>query len=320
MGQHEAAFNPITFTVWFEHVAGMNTRLSQAMEQLMQVRPQLTDDDVWGLYQSYVADVDPLAMHRIGDELQRVTSSLAKAAASTGEDAGQFGSQLETLVTDLQALNDTLVTPAVIKAIEGSARMRSSTQALESEVKTSQSEVQRLQNELTRVRDESLHDSLTQVLNRKGFDQRLADMLPQPAQDGHAHCLIMFDIDYFKKVNDTHGHVMGDRVLQAVGEVLKSCVPSTSAFSVARYGGEEFAILMPDSTEDEAVKLAELVRTRIKAMKIRDRRTQAVVLTITISSGVALLQADDDAQSLTSRADAALYQSKQGGRDRVTCV
>lgn len=320
MGQHEAAFNPITFTVWFEHVAGMNTRLSQAMEQLMQVRPQLTDDDVWGLYQSYVADVDPLAMHRIGDELQRVTSTLAKAAASTGEDAGQFGAQLETLVTDLQALNDTLVTPAVIKAIEGSARMRSSTQALESEVKTSQSEVQRLQSELTRVRDESLHDSLTQVLNRKGFDQRLADMLLQPPQAGHAHGLIMFDIDYFKKVNDTHGHVMGDRVLQAVGEVLKSCVPSTSVFSVARYGGEEFAVLMPDSTQDDVVKLAELVRTRIKAMKIRDRRTQAVVLTITISGGVAMMQTDDDAQSLTSRADAALYQSKQGGRDRITCV
>jgi diguanylate cyclase len=89
---------------------------------------------------------------------------------------------------------------------------------------------------------------------------------------------------------------------------------------VARYGGEEFAMLMPDSTPDDALKLAELVRNRIKAMKIRDRRTQAVVLTITISGGVALLQANDDAQSLTSRADAALYQSKQGGRDRVTFV
>ena len=130
----------------------------------------------------------------------------------------------------------------------------------------------------------------------------------------------MLDIDHFKIVNDTHGHVMGDRVLQAVGEVLKSCLSTESSTSVARYGGEEFAMLVPDSTIEECLRLAELVRARTKALKIRDRRTQAVVLTITISGGIAVLQQDEDAHALITRADRALYQSKQDGRDRITCA
>ena len=186
MGQHDAAFNPLSYTVWFEYAAGMNVQLTKALEQLLQSRPRLADADLRDLYQSHIADVDPQAMHRIGNELQNVMATLANAAGSTGINAGQFGTQLESLAIGLQALNDKLTTPMVRQAIESTARMRDSAQALESEVKGSQSEIQRLQSELTRVRDESLLDALTQVLNRKGFDEKLADMLARPVPEGRA--------------------------------------------------------------------------------------------------------------------------------------
>ena len=320
MSQHDAAFNPLTYTVWFEYAAGMNAHLNRALEQLLKTKPRLTDDDLWEMYQSHVADVDPQAMHRIGGQLQKMMITLAGAAGSTGDNADQFSAQLDALAAGLQTLNGELMTSVVSQAIEDTARMRNSAQALEAEVKGSQSEIERLQSELTRVRDESLIDALTQVLNRKGFDEKLTRMIERPVGQGQTHGLIMFDIDHFKKVNDTHGHVMGDRVLQAAGEVLRNCVPSGSPVRVARYGGEEFAMLVPESTVEECLRLAELVRTRTKALKIRDRRTQAVVLTITISGGLAMLQPGEDAQTLTTRADGALYQSKQDGRDRITCA
>ena len=178
-------------------------------------------------------------------------------------------------------------------------------------------EMELLQRDLVRARDEAVLDPLTRVLNRKGFDQQLALMLAEPAEAGKVHGLIMLDIDHFKKVNDTHGHVMGDRVIQALGEVLRNCVTNPS-HACARYGGEEFAILMPLSTREAAMALAEIVRLKTRSMKIRDRRTQEVVLTVTVSAGVAVLHPGDDAQALVERADAALYQSKQTGRDRVT--
>jgi diguanylate cyclase len=144
-------------------------------------------------------------------------------------------------------------------------------------------------------------------------------LLDQPPSPDSAHCLVMLDIDHFKKVNDTHGHVMGDRVIQALGEVLRLSV-SDKNYSVARYGGEEFAILLPHCTIEQSMKVADTVRQRTKAMKIRDRRTQQVVLTVSISGGVAAMQAGDDAQDFIARADAALYKSKQAGRDQVTCA
>lgn len=320
MGQHDAAFNPLTYTVWFEYAAGINAQLNAALDELLQTRPRLNTDDLQALYHAHVAEVDPQVMHRMGSELQRVMSSLANAAGSAGNQAGEFGGQLETLVADLQSLNSQLMTPSVKLALEGSARVRDSAQALEAEVKNSQSEIRQLQNELIRVRDEVLRDALTQVLNRKGFDQQLADMLRRPPLPERVHALVMFDLDHFKKVNDNQGHVMGDRVLQALGEVLKSCVAPDSGHCVARYGGEEFAMLLPDTTPEEGLRLAELVRVRTKALKIRDRRTQAVVLTVTVSGGMALMLPGEEAAALTARADAALYRSKHEGRDRITCA
>ena len=320
MGEHDATFTPVTFTVWFEYAAGMNGRLSQALDRMLQSKPRLNDADIWTLHQSFVADVDPQAMQRIGGDLQRVMISMVEAAARTGDNAGTFDAQLQALANDLQRADGALALPALTQAIEGTAQMRSSAQALESDVKASRAEIERLQGELTRVRDESLTDMLTRVLNRKGFELKLADLLAAPEQPDRVHGLIMFDIDHFKNVNDTRGHVMGDRVLQALGEVLKSCVPSNSGVAVARYGGEEFAMLVPHGTQQQCLELAELARTRVKALKIRDRRTQEVVLTVTMSGGVAYRQPGDDAQALVTRADTALYQSKQSGRDRVSVL
>lgn len=319
MGQHDAAFNPVSFAVWYEFAAGMNARLAQAIKQAIQSEPRLGDGTLVRLYQEYVAQVDQEAIQRISGELQRMMTGIAQSASRTGDRAGVFGEQLTGLSAALTANDPAAMRPFVMEALAGTAQMKSSAQELAQQVDASRQEIERLQTDLIRARDEAVLDPLTRVLNRKGFDQQLASLLAQPPGSDRSHCLIMLDIDHFKKVNDTHGHVMGDRVIQAMGEVLRGCV-SDEAHAVARYGGEEFAILLPDSTLDFSVKLAETVCQRTKAMRIRDRRTQEVVLTVSISAGVAAMQSGDDAQALIERADAALYKSKQGGRDRVTCA
>ena len=141
-------------------------------------------------------------------------------------------------------------------------------------------------------------------------------MLKQSRPPNSSHCLVMLDIDRFKAVNDTYGHVMGDRVLQAVGEVLRAQV-SDPAHAVARYGGEEFAILMPRTSLDAAAAMARSCRDRVRKLRIRDRRSQSVVMAVTISAGVAAAQEGYDATTLIGSADGALYAAKQSGRDRV---
>ena len=126
----------------------------------------------------------------------------------------------------------------------------------------------------------------------------------------------MLDIDHFKKVNDSFGHLVGDRVLEGLGEILRMTATDTGA-AVARFGGEEFALLLADCRIARALELAEAVRHRVKGMRVRQRGSDKVVCRVTVSSGVAVWQAGDDAAALIGRADAALYRAKQAGRDRV---
>lgn len=319
MGQHDAAFNPVSFAVWYEFAAGINVRLAQAIKSAIQTEPRLGNDTLCRLYQEYVAQVDQVAMQHISGELQRMMAGITDSAARTGDRAGVFSEQLDGLSVALKANDASAMTDLVMATLAGTAQMKTSAQELQEQVTSSRQEIERLQMDLVRARDEAVLDPLTRVLNRKGFDLEMASLLEQPLSPDCSHCLIMLDIDHFKKVNDTHGHVMGDRVIQALGEVLRSCV-ADKAHAVARYGGEEFAILLPHCTLDYSVKLADKVRQRTKDMKIRDRRTQEVVLTVSISGGVAAMQQGDDASGLIARADGALYRSKQAGRDRVTCA
>lgn len=319
MGQHDAAFNPVSFAVWYEFAAGINARLAQALKSAMQTEPRLGNDTLGRLYLAYVAQVDQVDMQRISGELQRMMAGISDSATRTGDRAGAFSDQLDGLSVALKANDALAMTDLVVAALAGTAQMKTSAKELQEQVASSRQEIERLQVDLVRARDEAVLDPLTRVLNRKGFDQELASLLEQPLLPEREHCLIMLDIDHFKKVNDTHGHVMGDKVIQALGEVLRSCVVD-KAYAVARYGGEEFAVLLPNCTLDYSLKLAEKIRQRTKEMKIRDRRTQEVVLTVSISGGLAAMQAGDDASGLIARADSALYKSKQAGRDRITCA
>ena len=319
MGQHDAPFNPISFTVWYEFVTGINAWLTQAVAKALLTEKRLSNATVMRLYQEGVAEVDPSTMYKIADELQQTMAGMGAQASRTARHVGQFGEQLDGLNTALSTSNASGVSSLISQAREGTALMQSSVVELEQQVAASRKEIMRLQGELVRVRDEVLIDPLTKVLNRRGFDEKLAMLIEDVSEPGRTHGLVMLDIDHFKQVNDTHGHVMGDRVLQAIGEVLRSCV-TDKAHSVARFGGEEFAILMPNTSKEQSLKIAELVCQRTRAMRIRDRRTHEVVLSVTVSGDVALRQPNDDPQRLIARADAALYQSKKMGRDRVTCA
>lgn len=319
IARHDAAYNPLSFALWYEHVAGINWRLSQAMDTLLNAGTRLDDAQVVQLFREFVAPADEQELERISSDFQRSMLGMAESAARTGDEAGRFGEQLHGFAQALKSGEVVGLSPQVDRALDSTVGMRNSAQALQQQVQASRAEIEKLQVELSRARQEALLDPLTRVLNRRGFQQKLAGMLEQTEVDDQPDCLIMLDIDHFKQVNDTHGHVTGDRVIQALGEVLRAAVQD-HAFAVARYGGEEFAVLLPRTPLVRAKGLAESLLERTKAMKIRNRKTQEVLLTVTLSAGVAARRPSDDASQWVARADAALYQSKQAGRDRVTCA
>lgn len=178
-------------------------------------------------------------------------------------------------------------------------------------------EVDRLRKEHAEAREQSLRDSLTASYNRRYLDQRLEDLLASmPTGTGLAVALV--DLDFFKQVNDNHGHLLGDRVLQRVVEVLQDGLPD-GAFC-ARYGGEEFVLVLPDIAGTSAVVVCEAARARVE----RHPWSQLVAgLRVTVSIGVAHRDGRDPQAPISGvpdmlrSADQLLYQAKQSGRNAV---
>jgi diguanylate cyclase (GGDEF)-like protein len=167
--------------------------------------------------------------------------------------------------------------------------------------------------ELAETSRRSRTDALTGLWNRRHFDEQLERVLAETDRFGGACALVICDIDFFKKVNDTHGHDAGDVVLQRVAAVLHEGVRTVDV--CARLGGEELALLLPQTAEDGATELAERLRQRIEAMMVLHA---GVTMHVTVSMGVATYTAGGDGKAtIFKRADERLYEAKRGGRNRV---
>ncbi len=177
-------------------------------------------------------------------------------------------------------------------------------------------DISRLKRAEHELRQLAITDGLTQVANRRHFDERIQEEVDRSQRYGRPLVLLMLDIDHFKKVNDTYGHPAGDAVLRGVADV---CRASTRTLDlVARFGGEEFAMLLPETDIPGALQLAERIREEIAALPVSYGRH---TIRVTASIGLAATQnGDRGSDQLIKAADEMLYAAKQGGRNRVTCA
>lgn len=178
-------------------------------------------------------------------------------------------------------------------------------------------EVDRLRKEHAEAREQSIRDSLTASYNRRYLDQRLTSMLADTSRHGEGLAVALVDLDWFKQVNDTFGHLVGDRVLQRVVDLLSDGLPD-GAFC-ARYGGEEFVLVVPGIDAAAAVAVAEAARARIE---LHPWSQLVVGLRVTVSIGLAHEPAGTgrtptSAEQQLLRADGLLYAAKQSGRNAV---
>ena len=156
-------------------------------------------------------------------------------------------------------------------------------------------------------------DGLTGLLNKTSVYRRLRDLVSD--ETNAPLSVFLLDIDHFKQYNDTHGHLPGDELLKRMGAVLRE--NSREHEVVGRYGGEEFLVLMPATPKDDAMRVAERIRSLVESTPFENADSQPTGH-VTISGGVATAPVDgDDVDSLLRNADAALYQAKRAGRNRV---
>jgi diguanylate cyclase len=238
---------------------------------------------------------------------KEVLNRLKDLAAHMAADVGQHSSRVEEINQEL-TVREPHEPEGVISAV---ARLIESNQAMQSQLGAVEDKLHEQARLVEKKVAEARTDVLTGLANRRAFDDKVAACCAEYQKSRRPFSLILGDIDHFKKFNDTHGHQTGDDVLRDTARVLGES--ARDADFVARYGGEEFAIVLPGTKAEEAIRALERARQAVEKARFRSPSCE---LNVTMSLGGAELLPGEDQKSLISRADAALYTSKEAGRNR----
>nr|MBP9162822.1 GGDEF domain-containing protein [Leptospiraceae bacterium] len=170
-------------------------------------------------------------------------------------------------------------------------------------------DITQLENQKSSLEEKASLDELTKVFNRTKFQQLFKQTIEENKINPKSICLIIFDIDHFKKINDTYGHNKGDEVLVNVSRFIKAQIRMSDI--LCRWGGEEFTLLLVGSNIDDGVKICEKIRTLVENHAFLEERQ------VTVSMGISEYLPDDSLESFIARADNALYRAKKSGRNRT---
>jgi diguanylate cyclase len=316
IAQHGGRYNPISYGVWYEHLAGVNPALSQALESRLKHAALIEQAEIDNLHAEHIQQRNERDSQQLQANLSELIQKLTTLAATSGEEATEYAKALADSEQGIGAITDAAGLQQVIQSlVRSTTAARTATEKLRSDLTASQTEMQAMREQLGTLRGEALTDPLTGLRNRRGFEQAVAQ-LTRGSSDGLAGAAIMLaDIDHFKRVNDTYGHLFGDQVLRTCGQVLTGAVKGRDV--VARFGGEEFLILLPDTPAKGALALAEQIRLSFRKVRIRRTGREEAIEPVTISIGVAVPAPAEAMESVIERADKALYQAKSDGRNCV---
>lgn len=308
---------PDNYAVYYAFFSENNPNLKMAMDALLEQHGKLTQAQCTALYLAHLGlEAENRALKNtttsIEEEIKRVMTVLTKSASEASEyreTLDDFSGQLKTSAS----LDD--IRAAVTRVADETHVMAQQNQRLQAQLAVSTQELTEMRYNLDEVRKASLVDPLTDVGNRKYFDNEIARAMAEANESDAPLSILMADIDFFKKFNDTYGHLIGDEVLKLVAKTLVENLKGRDI--IARYGGEEFVILLPQTTVADAERVANQLRSILGTKQVKRRRTNETLGIVTISLGATQYQPKEDADSFIARADSALYEAKRTGRNKV---
>lgn len=259
--------------------------------------------------------------NKLGKAVSEVRDMVLKVAdivTRTNDASGEATKAFNSAKTNLDAISitdsDDQLLAAHAMLLREINSVINTNEKLQNELESAKTGIAEQRRLIEELRNAVRIDSLTQLPNRAAFDERIKEFLRRLDRTNEVFSLLLVDIDYFKKVNDTYGHVNGDRILKGIASKMKENVRANDF--PARYGGEEFAVILPDTDIQVAQSVAERMRQDIARTNFK---LDGKDIRITISGGLAESKQGQTPEELICLADKALYRSKAEGRNRVTC-
>ncbi|MEQ8861639.1 MAG: GGDEF domain-containing protein [Pseudomonadales bacterium] len=315
MSQHGVPTTPPNYTVWYDYVCEAHPDLVQELKDRMDRGLDFSPEYCETLYQRYFTEPVQSQVEDIETAMRKAVDAVLGELGEFHEGLGEFAAVLDDTGESLaRAPTQEDLTKLVTILVHETRSTRERSSRTETSLQSMAEELTELRAQVDHLTRDSLLDALTEVPNRRAFEDGLKRLTREADESGQPMCLLLADVDYFKRLNDTYGHVVGDQVLRFVAQEIKQCVKGRDLLT--RYGGEEFAILLPTTSSKGALMLAESIRAIIEAQVVTldDGRS---IEDLTISIGVAQYQSGEEHSALVARADKCMYQCKAGGRNRV---
>jgi diguanylate cyclase len=304
---------PRVYELWFRYFQA-DPEIVRAIDAHQGPLDEISCHKFYKRYLSETAVDD--AIKKISDQLHQAINDIAAMMNSVRLATSEYGDTLVEVKEEIENAETLESLSGVISDIvEYTKMMVQKNQKLEVQLTSSLIQVADLRKSLDNVKKESMTDDLTGLANRKAFDKQIHDWVEETSILGGDLCLLMLDIDHFKEFNDTYGHQTGDQILRLVARTLTDGVKGRDL--TARFGGEEFAIILPETSLQDSIKLAETLRRSLENKEVINRITNKNLGRITLSIGVAQYIIGESVTDFIERADAAMYEAKKAGRNQV---
>ena len=316
IAKHNLPANPVNYTVWYEYVSGKNMKLKRAVDQSLEKQTLLDNNNVEGLYQKYVADGDRIVISKLLTKISLMLKDITSHVLETDGDLSGHGRNLGELATQINQVSDyNEIKDIVDLMIVETKELVKSGKRLQNRMKVSSEDLKQLQQELEKSQQEAQTDALTLLINRRGLEKIFELERIRAKQNDAPFSIIMVDIDHFKRINDSFGHLVGDSLLRSLARMFKDALRKKD--TAARYGGEEFLILLPETGIEGAKAVGQKISSALSTKEWKLKGNGKSMGRITVSMGIARYKLNEPGETLVKRADDALYLAKNKGRNQI---
>ncbi|CCQ11174.1 GGDEF family protein [Pseudoalteromonas luteoviolacea B = ATCC 29581] len=320
MVKYSVPVTPLNYAIWYCYVLGQKPALNQQLDATLAKLGTCPPHIARQLFDTFLSERDLALFHELSGTFHGAISGVQEDIAKTLETSQDYSAVLAECYAGLYNIkrNNIESFDGVLNYVERltaeSITMQQEAFAFQKKLEVAYQEISELKGALIDSQIQASLDKLTGLFNRGKFDEDF-NLFCQSYSENEQRALLFVDIDHFKQLNDSFGHLTGDATLRKIASKLAYHVEGVGA--AYRYGGEEFCILASFSSVGEAVNFAQKIRVDIAKLSVKNKEQNKAVHPITASFGIAFLQSDGEKDTLLAKADKALYLAKTHGRDRV---
>ena len=304
---------PDNYNIAWEYMTAPHGPLGRAVGAIIEREGRLDASAATALLTQYRAQDSAEDLAEMLTRAQGFLSDGTDLIERARVDAKAYGSALSNEMAEIDRTGQTASTISALASLTSTMIQKAAD--AEKQLRDASQQMADMQSRLSHAEKLAESDALTGLANRRAFERLLRTAISESEHDRTPLSVAFCDIDHFKRVNDTHGHATGDRVLKFVAGLLSRI--SNGNCHVARHGGEEFVILLKGRNAREAQRIVDKARVDLTEHHLTSRETRQQIGQISFSAGIADLQRGEEPSGLLHRADRALYRAKQDGRNRV---